>query len=117
VGLRTCTVSCTDAREYEHSVEVTADSLYEAVAQGLRVFRENDWVDDIGRGQTISVVVRQPEIKHKVQLREFERWLESQGRTPAEVSLKGRLRELLKSDSTPAGSVANRRSDVRNRDR
>jgi hypothetical protein len=53
--------------------EVTADSLYEAVTQGLRVFRENDWVDDIGRGQTISVVVRQPEIKHKVQLREFER--------------------------------------------
>ncbi len=46
----------------EHSVEVTADSLYEAVAQGLRVFRENDWVDDLGRGQTISVVARHPEI-------------------------------------------------------
>lgn len=117
MALRTCTVSCTDARGYEHSVEVTADSLYEAVTQGLRVFRENDWVDDIGRGQTISVAVRQPETRHKVQLREFERWLESQGRTPAEVSLKGRLRELLKSGSTPAGSVANRRSDVRNRDR
>jgi hypothetical protein len=100
MGLHTCTVSCTDARGYDHSVEVTADSLFEAVAQGLRVFRENNWVDDIGR-----------------QLREFERWLESQGRTPAEVSLKGRLRELLKSDITPAGSVANRRSDVRNRDR
>ena len=96
---------------------MTAGSLYEAVAQGLRVFRENDWVDDISRGQTISVVVRQPEIKHKVQLREFERWLESQGRTPAEVSLKGRLRELLKSEVAPAGSVANCRSDVRNRDR
>jgi len=117
MGLRTCTVFCTDARGYDHSVEVTADSLFEAVAQGLRVFRENDWVDDIGRGQTISVIVRQPEIKHKVQLREFERWLESQGRTPAEVSLKGRLRELLKSDGTAAGSVANCRSDVRNRDR
>ena len=117
MGLCTCTVSCTGARGYDHSVEVTADSLFEAVAQGLRVFRENDWVDDIGRGQTISVVVRQPEIKHEVQLREFERWLESQGRTPAEVSLKGRLRELLKSDSTPARSVASVRSDVRNKDR
>ena len=65
MALRTCTVSCADARGYEHSVEVTADSLYEAVTQGLRAFRANDWVDDIGRGQTISVVVRQPEIKHK----------------------------------------------------
>jgi hypothetical protein len=96
---------------------VTADSLYEAVAQGLRVLRENDWVDDIGRVQTISVVVRQAEIKHKVQLREFERWLESQGRTPAEVSLKGRLRELLRSDITPAGSLATGRGGVRSRDR
>jgi len=56
VALRTCSVSCTDLRGCEHIVEVTADSLYEAVARGLRVFRENDWVDDIGRGQTtISV--------------------------------------------------------------
>src|SRR5260221_3632096 len=81
----------------------------------LRVFREHDWVDYIGRGQMISVVVRQPEIEHKVQLREFERWLESQGRTPAEVSLKGRLRELLKSDGTTAGSVARGRRDVSNK--
>jgi hypothetical protein len=117
VAPRTCIVSCTDLRGSKHSVEVTADSLYEAVAQGLRVFRDNDWVDDIGRGQMISVVVRQPEIEHKVQLREFERWLESQGRTPAEVSLKGRLRNLLRSDGAPAGSVATGRSGVRNRDR
>jgi hypothetical protein len=74
---------------------VTADSLYEAVAQGLRVFRENDWVDDISRGQTISVVVKQPETEHKVPVPDFERWLESQGRSPGEVSLKNRLLELF----------------------
>ena len=97
MGIRTCTVSCRDLRGVEHTVDVTVDSLYEAVAQGLRAFRENDWVDDIGRGQTtITVVVRQPEVKHKVRIRDFERWLESEGRTPAEMSLKSRLRELLK---------------------
>lgn len=97
---------------------MTADSLYEAVAQGLRVFRQNDWVDNIGRGQTtVSVIVQHPVVEHKVRVQDFERWLESQGRTPAEVSLKGRLRKLLKSDSTPAGSVASGRSDVRNKDR
>ena len=64
----------------EHVIEVTADSLYEAVAQGLRVFRENDWIDEMGHGQTtISVVVRQPKVQHKVRVQDFERWLESQG--------------------------------------
>ena len=80
MGVRTCTVSYCDLNGVEHAVEVTADSLYEAVAQGLRVFRENDWIDEVGRGQTtISVVVRHPEVQHKVRVKEFERWLESQG--------------------------------------
>jgi hypothetical protein len=60
------------------------------------VFRENDWIDEIGGGKTtISIVVRQPGVEHKVRVQDFEQWLESQGRTPAEVSLKGRLQELL----------------------
>ena len=66
MSLRTCTVSYCDLKGVEHVIEVTADSLYEAVAQGLRVFRENDWIDEVGRGQTtISVVVRQPEVLQK----------------------------------------------------
>ena len=89
-------MSYCDLNGVEHASEVTVDSLYEAVAQGLRVFRESDWIDEVGGGNTsISVVVRQPAVEHKVRVRDFERWLESQGRTPAEVSLKGRLRELL----------------------
>jgi hypothetical protein len=64
-------------------VEVTADSLYEAVAQGLRAFRENDWVDDVGGGlTTITVVVSQPLVEHKVRVRDFEQWLEAQGEHP-----------------------------------
>jgi hypothetical protein len=85
-------VSYCDPKGIEHVVEVTADSLHEAVAQALRVFRENDWIDEVGRGQTtISVVVKQPQVQHKVRVPDFERWLESQGRTPAEVSLKARI--------------------------
>ena len=110
MGLRTCTVSYCDLKGVQHVIEVTADSLYEAVAQGLRVFRENDWIDEVGRGQTIiSVVVREPEVRHKVRVQDFERWLESQGRTPAEVSLKGRLRELLGYEVARAGSETRNR--------
>jgi hypothetical protein len=97
VGLRT--VSCHDLKGVEHSVEVTADSLYEAVAQGLRAFRKNEWVDDIGRGQTsISVKIKHREIEHTVRVRDFERWLEGSPRSPAEMILKNRLRELLAED-------------------
>ncbi len=90
-------MSCRDLKGIEHAIEVTADSLYEAVAQGLRAFRENEWVDEIGGGlTTIVVVVRQPGVEHKVRVRDFEQWLESQGRTLAEMSLKHRLRELVR---------------------
>ena len=90
-------MSYCDPNGVEHTVEVTADLLYEAVARGLRVFRENDWIDEVGRGQTtISVAVTHAEVQHKVRVRDFERWLASQGRTPAEMSLKARLRELLR---------------------
>jgi hypothetical protein len=98
-------VSYCDLEGVEHAVEVTADSLYEAVTQGLRVLRENDWIDKVDRGQKIiSVVVRQPEVQHKVRIQDFERWLESQGRTPAEMSLKAWLRALLRNEVAPAVS-------------
>jgi hypothetical protein len=96
VALKTCRVSCLDLGEIEHTVEVTAGSLYEAVAQGLRIFRDNEWIESIGRGQTaISVKVKYPEIKHTVRVQDFERWLEASPRSPAELILKNRLRELL----------------------
>jgi hypothetical protein len=97
VGLRKCGVSYCDPNGVEHTVEVTVDSVYEAVAQGLRVFRDNDWINEVEGGRTaISVAVTYPEVQHKIRVQNFERWLESQGRTPAEMSLKARRRELLR---------------------
>ncbi len=96
VALRTCKVSCFDLKEVKYTVEVSAGSVYEAVAQALRIFRDNEWVEDIGRGQTpISVKVKHPEIEHTVRVQDFERWLETTPRSPAEMLLKNRLRELL----------------------
>jgi hypothetical protein len=57
-----------DMESIQHTVEVTADSLYEAVARGLAAFRNTEWAGEIGHGQTaITVVVKQPEVEHKVQ--------------------------------------------------
>jgi hypothetical protein len=96
VPLKTCKVSCFDLKEVKHTVEVSAGSVYEAVAQALRIFRDNNWVEDIGHGQTpITVKVKHPEIEHMVRVQDFERWLEASPRSPAEMILKNRLRELL----------------------
>jgi hypothetical protein len=86
----------------------------EAVAQGLRAFRENEWVADVGHEQTqISVIVKHPEVEHRVRVQDFVRWLESQGRTPKEVSLKSRLTDLLNMDVAVPGNRAASRARSR----
>jgi hypothetical protein len=96
MGLRTCTVSCCDLNSVEHAVEITAGTLYEAVALALRLFRENDWVGEIGQClTTIKVVVKQPPVAHHVRVKDFDRWLEAPGKTPAEITMKARLREIV----------------------
>jgi len=66
MSVRTCTVSCEDSDGHQHSLEVTAETLYEAVAQALAAFKSNEWVGQIGRGHTITVRVQQPAIEHRV---------------------------------------------------
>jgi hypothetical protein len=96
MAVRTCRVSCRDAQGVEHTVEVTAQSLYEAVAQTLRVFREDAWSDDPNRGAAIVVVtINQPQVEHRVRIKDFENWLDSAGRSPAEMALKSRLRDII----------------------
>jgi hypothetical protein len=46
VALRTCKVACRDLAGNDHTVEVTAESLYEAVGKALVIMRQNDWVDE-----------------------------------------------------------------------
>ena len=94
--VRACRVKCRDSRGVEHTIEVTAQSLYEAVAQALRVFRENEWSEDRSRDPAAVVVnVKQPEIEYKVRIGDFENCLESPSRSPAEMALKSLLRSIL----------------------
>src|SRR5208282_1357983 len=72
VGLRTCTVAVRDLRDVEHSVEVTAETLYEAIATALAALQQDNWVGEIGQGfTTVTVVVQQPPVKHEVKMKDF----------------------------------------------
>jgi hypothetical protein len=79
-----------------HTVEVSAGTLYEAVALGLAAIRGNDWVMGIAEGfNVVRVRVTAIPIEHEVKLGDFTKWLERQGGSPREVIHRKRIRDIL----------------------
>ena len=94
--VRSCRVTVQDRSGNSHSAEVTASSLYEAVAQGLAAFRKNEWVEGIEeRYATVKVSVTDVRVDHEVKIAEFSNWLERPGRTPREITERQRIRAIL----------------------
>jgi hypothetical protein len=87
--LRACTVSYRDNNGLKHSVEVMAESLYEAIGLAQRVFKL--WSL---HHFSFEVMVKQPEVRHEVSGAIFAAWLARKGKTPKEEELKQRLREV-----------------------
>ena len=75
--VRSCRVSILDMDGVKHTVQVTAETLYEAVASGLVAIRGNDWVMGIAQGMnTVQVSVVDIPIEHSVKIQDFHDWLE-----------------------------------------
>ena len=99
MALKACTVVVHDLNETAHAIDVTAESLYEAIAQALAALRGHDWVGEIGTGlTTVTVKVRHPEVTHVVKIQDFENWLNRGCKSPADTALKTRLRHMLGMD-------------------
>ena len=82
MALKACTVVIHDLNDAAHSLDVTAESLYEAIAQALAALRDHDWVGEIGTGlTTVTVKVRHPEVTHVVKIQDFENWLNRGGKS------------------------------------
>jgi hypothetical protein len=94
--VRSCRVTIRDLQGVTHTVEVTAATLYEAVAQGLAAIRGNDWVAGVAQGlNVVRVSVADVRIEHEVKLMEFTKWLERDGASPRETSDRNRIRAIL----------------------
>jgi hypothetical protein len=94
--VRSCRVTIQDMDGVSHTVEVTAATLYEAVAQGLAAIRGNEWVAGIAQGlNVIKVSVADVRVEHEVKLMEFTKWLEKVGGSPRETSDRRRIRAIL----------------------
>ena len=97
MGVKTCRVTMHDMEGIDHTVEVTAASLYEAVALGLKMLRGNDWVIDVEDDlRIVSVVVKSVEVTHAVKFIEFHEWVERKGcGSPAGMTRRRKVREIL----------------------
>jgi hypothetical protein len=95
MSLRSCRVTIRDIEGVAHTVEVTAATLYEAVAQGLAAIRGNDWVAGIAQGNVVKVSVADVRVEHEVKLGDFSKWLDRTGVSPREVSDRKRIRSIL----------------------
>jgi hypothetical protein len=88
-------VTITDVRGVKHTVEVTAESVYEAGVLGLAVLKRDSWLDRPGRAATLEVTVCEPPVKHSVTVAQIERWLEGATSSPNEKVRKDRLKAML----------------------
>jgi hypothetical protein len=94
MSVRSCRVTIQDLDGTSHTAEVTASSLFEAVAQGLAALRKNEWGIEERFG-IVKVSVAEVRVEHQVKIADFMKWLERHGRTPREVSQRHKIRAIL----------------------
>jgi len=90
--MATCVVSYLDTSGIRHTVEVDAQSLFEAAVLAIRVFREHDC--EPREANQLEIEVRSS-VVHTVTIRKIHDWLSGGARTPKEAVTKERLRSLL----------------------
>jgi hypothetical protein len=95
VALRTCTVSFSGPSGIRHSVDVTAESVYEAAALGVSALRESGWTDAVASGTELEIHVREPPTCHRITVRQIHRWCDGIAANPDETLKKHKLKQLL----------------------
>ena len=87
-----CVVSFLGSEGIRHTVEMEADTLYEAAARAIRVFKDNDC--EPGLMSQLDVEIR-TSIIHTITPKKVREWLGSSAKSPRDSLLKDRLREIL----------------------
>jgi hypothetical protein len=94
MAVRVCTVAFKDARGIRHSVDVEADSLYEAVVGGVARLRQEPWIERVNDETVLEVHVHEA-ATHIVSLAQVERWIARSTVNSAEASRKAKLKMML----------------------
>ena len=96
VPIRSCLVSFTDSEGIEHSVRVSAESLYEAAVEAMAAFKQSVLAEvALPPATRLTIRVKAPEEEHIVTVSKVLSWLEGVASSPSE-NKKTRLRERLR---------------------
>lgn len=95
MATRLCSVTLTDPAGVRHTVEVSADLLFEAAALRPAAMRREAWVDGPARGASLEVAVLEPVVKHTVTVQQVERWLDGVTTSPGERLKREKLKAML----------------------
>jgi hypothetical protein len=96
MSISKCVVRLKDSHNTEHSVEVYAESLYEAVLRGLSRLQDVGWESSADETiQRVEVEIHQEPTRHIVDVPKLLKWVEQKATYPAQETRKAKLRRLL----------------------
>ena len=93
-----CIVKMVDDAGVEHSVQVRAESVYEAAILGMCRLKRHGWESDRSTIGWVTVEIHEEPTVHRVQFGKMLGWINSSGRTPRDEIRKQKLRTLLKDE-------------------
>ncbi len=96
MSISKCIVRLKDCHGTEHSVEVYAESLYEAVLRGLSRLEVVGWESNGNETiQRVEVEIHQEPTRRIVDVPKLLKWVEEKSMYPAQETRKAKLRKLL----------------------
>jgi len=96
MSISKCIVRLKDCHNTEHSVEVYAESLYEAVLRGLNRLKDVGWESDTNETiKRVEVEIHHEPTRHIVDVPKLLKWVQEDAGYLAQQTRKEKLRKLL----------------------
>ncbi len=92
---KACSVSFRGGSGVRHSIDLEAETVYEAAIRGVHLLKKDGWIDNIGPGTELEILVREPAKRHVVTIDQLRRWCDAITPSPAETIQRGKLKMLL----------------------
>jgi hypothetical protein len=72
-----------------------AESVYEAGIRGIHLLKKDGWVDNVGPGTELEILVSEPAARHTVTVQQLKRWVDGIATSPAETLRKAKSKAML----------------------
>jgi hypothetical protein len=109
MSISKCIVRLKDCHDSEHSVEVYAESLYEAILRGLSRLQDVGWESDANETtKRVEVEIHQEPTRHIVDVPKLLKWVKEDSMYPAQQTRKVKLRKLISTASAISPDITHR---------